>query len=405
MQFPSFGIIPPRTVPSSMSLPASSLYSSEISVDGSFGSVHTPTISVRYASLFALRALAITCVIMIHVLARLKGNVMVFYDGTLNFNWVFGDFFYVTTVIGVDLFLMLSGALLLGREWNIKSFLGKRLPRIIEPFIFWGIVLSLFVISIQYFNPGFLHVIDGFNITNIVNFIIGAWRHTSWGFGPYWFFWMILGTYLIMPIFNKWLLHADLKEAEYFLVIWLITCIFDYTLFINFPIKITYFSGPIGMVVAGYYLRHTQRKIFTNKYLPIILIVGVIACEIYASFLLSSPTKLVKFDRYSIFSAIEVIGVFLLFRNFSDIKINNKFLKVPDKIFHSSVASIAKYSYGIYLLDQVIINLVIRVLKVCHFNGYKSSIILAFILSFGVCWLIMAIFNRIPYVNRVIGAK
>ena len=216
---------------------------------------------------------------------------------------------------------------------------------------------------------------------------------------------MILGTYLIMPIFNKWLLHADLKEAEYFLVIWLITCIFDYTLFINFPIKITYFSGPIGMVVAGYYLRHTQRKIFTNKYLPIILIVGVIACEIYASFLLSSPTKLFKFDRYSIFSAIEVIGVFLLFRNFSDIKINNKFLKVPDKIFHSSVASIAKYSYGIYLLDQVIINLVIRVLKVCHFNGYKSSIILAFILSFGVCWLIMAIFNRIPYVNRVIGAK
>lgn len=353
----------------------------------------------------ALRALAITCVIMIHVLARLKGNVMVFYDGTLNFNWVFGDFFYVTTVIGVDLFLMLSGALSLGREWNIKSFLGKRLPRIIEPFIFWGIVLSLFVISIQYFNPGFLHVIDGFNITNIVNFIIGAWRHTSWGFGQYWFFWMILGTYLIMPIFNKWLLHADLKEAEYFLVIWLITCIFDYTLFINFPIKITYFSGPIGMVVAGYYLRHTQRKIFTNKYLPIILIVGVIACEIYASFLLSSPTKLFKFDRYSIFSAIEVIGVFLLFRNFSDIKINNKFLKVPDKIFHSSVASIAKYSYGIYLLDQVIINLVIRVLKVCHFNGYKSSIILAFILSFGVCWLIMAIFNRIPYVNRVIGAK
>ena len=30
---------------------------------------------------------------------------------------------------------MLSGALSLGRQWNIKSFLSKRLPRIVYPFL------------------------------------------------------------------------------------------------------------------------------------------------------------------------------------------------------------------------------------------------------------------------------
>ena len=51
---------------------------------------------------------------------------------------------------GVPLFLMLAGALSLGRDWDIKTFLGKRLPRIIEPFIFWGLILSALVISCSY---------------------------------------------------------------------------------------------------------------------------------------------------------------------------------------------------------------------------------------------------------------
>ena len=74
-------------------------------------------------------------------------------------------------------------------------------------------------------------------------------------FSPYWFFWMILGTYLIMPIFNKWLLHSDLKEVEYFLIIWVISTIFDYTLMKSCPVNLSYFTSPIGVVVLGYYFK------------------------------------------------------------------------------------------------------------------------------------------------------
>ena len=212
----------------------------------------------------ALRALAIISVILFHTSLRTKGIVVGDYAQIPSFNWFMGDFLTACMMIGVDLFLMLSGALSLGRDWEIKPFLQKRLVRICLPFLFWGFVFSIVMFCIQFFFPNVLHVVPTLNVQNAVSFIIGAYNATSFGFGPYWFFWMILGTYLIMPIFNKWLYNADLKEAEYFLVIWLITCIFDFTLLQEFPVKISYFSGPIGMVVLGYYLRHTKRKIF-NK--------------------------------------------------------------------------------------------------------------------------------------------
>ena len=223
------------------------------------------------------------------------------------------------------------------------------------------------------------------------------------GFRPYWFFWMILGTYLIMPIFNKWLLHADLKEAEYFLVFWLITCIFDFTLFTPFPIKLSYFSGPIGMVVLGYYLRHTQRKLLNNIWVSLaLLIVGVVSC-VFGSYLLSDTSSIYQFENYSIFLAIEVIGIFLTFKNISQLNINISFFTNPNGIFRKSVFSLAKYSYGIYLTQQIFMNLVLAL--VLHYVHYKMLVLLLFVGSLGISWIVMALLDRVPYINKVIGAK
>lgn len=354
----------------------------------------------------ALRSLAIISVILFHCAKRLKYITIASYTPTLNYVWLFGDFFLVTTLIGVDLFLMLSGALSLGREWDIRTFLGKRIPRIVSPFVFWGIVLSIIIIFIQYQIPGIYNAIGSFTPESIISFIIGAWNAKSFGFGPYWFFWMILGTYLIMPVLNKWLLHADLKEAEYFLVIWLISCLFDFTLEYPFPIKISYFSGPIGMVVLGYYLRHTQRKIFKSKILPIIMIIVGIVCMVGFSFYLSSDSNVFFFSRYSIFNAIEVTGIFLLFRNYSGVNLHSKFLSNPNGIIRKSIFSIAKYSYGFYLIHQAIMDILIAFLQYYNmYIGFRSLYFVLFILTLGISWIVMAGLNRIPYVNQVIGAK
>lgn len=73
---------------------------------------------------------------MTHVFTRTRGLVAGEWP-YLSLSWVMGDIMGNCFTIGVPLFLMLTGALSLGWVWDIKSFLTKRVPRIVEPFIFW----------------------------------------------------------------------------------------------------------------------------------------------------------------------------------------------------------------------------------------------------------------------------
>ena len=351
----------------------------------------------------ALRALAILAVISFHCSTRMQPLILSTKASGFNLHWLFGDFFFAGMIIGVDIFLMLSGALSLGREWSIRSFLGRRIPRIVAPFLFWGFVLMAAVLFLQYQYPGLLHATNSFNIPDIVSYMISAFKGDGYGFGPYWFFWMILGTYLIMPVLNKWLLHSDLREAEYFLAIWLVACLFENTLGYTFPVKISYFSGPIGMVVLGYYLRHTKRKIFDNKIVPIVLIIIGLSCLLYGSYILSVD-DMYKFSRYSIFNVLEVTGIFLLFRNCADV--NFGALSKPDNIVRKAISSIAKYSYGFYLIHGTILDVFKSALIYTNsYNGYITLFLKSFILALGLSWLLMALLNRVPYINQIIGAK
>ena len=360
----------------------------------------------------ALRALAIISVIMFHVFLLLNYAVFADYARVPSLNWFITDFLGTFFRCGVDIFLMLSGALSLGRVWEIKPFLAKRLPRIVYPFLLWGFILCIVIFLISIFIPDSVVLMQkygfgtfaSYDLGGFIQFLLNAYVAKSriW-FRPYWFFWMILGTYLIMPIINKWLLHSDLKEAEYFLGLWLITCLFTFTLNIQFPIKLNYFTGAIGMVVLGYYLRHTKRKIFNNVYVGIAMTVISAALMILVSYWLSDTTDIYYFSRYSIFLAFESAGLFLIFKNFSQLNLNFKFLKNPDGIFRKSVFSIAKYSYGIYLIHHVIMCIIFLLLiKVLNFR------LLAIVLFVGgllISILILAILNRVPHIKNYIGAK
>lgn len=356
----------------------------------------------------ALRALAIISVIVFHVFTSTNGIASKEFVTAPTISW-FINCFLGANKIGVDIFLMLSGALSLGRVWDIRTFLGKRLPRITAPFLFWGFVLSLVMFLIVLYCPFVLgkHVTipSSFDLGGFLSYLYLSYMSMTKGCSQYWFFWMILGTYLIMPVLNKWLLHADLKEAEYFLFFWLITCIFEATFKMTFPIKLDYFAGTIGLVVLGYYLRHTERKILNNPYFALLLtIVGCLSSMLamYIGFTPGDPITHYN-DRLCIYIVVEVIGIFLLFKNFNKFNLNFSFLSNPDGIFRKSVFSIAKYSYGMYLNHLVIKNILIA-----YFEPLLSYEPLILVLSVGtilIAWFLMASLNRIPYLNQVIGAK
>ena len=356
--------------------------------------------SKRIFYLDALRAVAILTVVAVHVYAVTRVHVMADFATGPSLRWMVSQFTGNNLRIGVDLFLMLAGALSLGREWSIREFLGKRIPRIVEPFLFWGLVTgAIAVIVSYYFGYNFIY---SFDINSILHFFYGVFMAKSPGFLPYWFFWMILGTYLIMPIFNKWLQHADLKEAEYFLAFWLVTCLFTFTLNVEFPIKLSYFVSPIGLVVAGYYLRHTKREILNNPYFALALtLLSALLIMIIVTYL-SSPGKFHTLNRYSLPIALEVIGVFLLFKNFNKFGLNWNFIKNENSLFRRLTSLIAKYSYGIYLIQGLFLCIYVKILP---YHDIYSLMIILFVLIVASSMITMHILNKVKYVNRFIGAK
>lgn len=348
----------------------------------------------------ALRTLAILSVIIVHVYAVTRIHVMADYGMIPSLRWIFSQIAGNCFRIGVPLFLMLAGALSLGRVWTIRDFLGKRIPRIVGPFVFWSLVTGAIAVIISYYF-GFTFI-NSFDQNSILMFFKGVFMATSPGFSPYWFFWMILGTYLIMPIFNKWLLHSELVEAEYFLAFWLITCLFDFTLDAQFPIDLSYFTSPIGLSVAGYYLRHTERKILNNPYFALSMVIITVIATVIALIYLSSASEMYIFHRYSFPLAILVMSVFLLFKNFNRFNINLDFNEKVTKTVKGIIFTIAKYSYGIYLIQGLFLCIYVKIIP---YTGFYSNFIIVFLLIVLSSMITMYILDKVPYVNKVIGAK
>ena len=65
------------------------------------------------------------------------------------------------------------------------------------------------------------------------------------------------------------------------------------------------------------------------------------------SYFYSVPTKFYTFDRYSIFMSLEVIGVFLLYKNAGKFNIHLNFFENPEGIFRKSKVERVPGSYNI----------------------------------------------------------
>ena len=129
-----------------------------------------------------IRALAIILVVMIHICntfmrAHTVGSV----------GWMIPSFTKGFCVIAVPLFLMISGALLLNRDYELKDFLSRRFVRLILPVIFWGII---YILLKTYANTSSLNIMSVYDTF--------LWFLSD----GYWFSWMLISIYLFIPVVN-----------------------------------------------------------------------------------------------------------------------------------------------------------------------------------------------------------
>ena len=87
-----------------------------------------------------LRTLATLGVIIIHISSPL---VNMEYNKNMSFWWI-GNVVDSAVRYAVPLFLMLSGATLLDKEFQLWDFYKRRFSRVLVPFLFWIIAYSIY---------------------------------------------------------------------------------------------------------------------------------------------------------------------------------------------------------------------------------------------------------------------
>ncbi|MBC7776624.1 MAG: acyltransferase family protein [Phycisphaerae bacterium] len=195
-----------------------------------------------------LRNLATVMVIGIHVAAPIAHGEGLDFNGSW---WWAGNFWNSLTRPAVPLFVMLSGYLLLGKDYPLPDFLKRRFSRVMIPAIFWMLIYCFY----NYMTKGSPATIG----EALRSLVTGPVHYHLW------FIYLIIGLYLVYPILRPWVRTATNQDFLYFIVMWCIgtwvaKALYTYA---QMPIGIYFelFTNNCGYFVMGYFLGN---RVMTN---------------------------------------------------------------------------------------------------------------------------------------------
>ena len=318
-----------------------------------------------------LRAFAIIAVIICHVdhfFGPLVGATQIVTQMT----------FHDIGRIGVPIFLMISGALILNRPYpDLSEFLKKRFTRIIYPFIFW-IVLILAQLYYYGYNEAFLWSI----------FIVEP--------SITWYFWVLIGIYLFLPVLNSFVKEYGESGLKYFLSIWFILMVLKtfnaYPLWTNFDLS--YFAGYVGYPVLGYYLANKEFKISDSKVclLGLITLIASLSVFVYLNYFNSPYISMIYQNVPIIFMGT---GLFLFVKYLDKL---NKFNSIKDNFIGKAIISLSVCSYGMYFSHVLVVKFL------SYYNPHSHLMFpVMFVLIILLSWLLPYVLSKIPYVKTFSG--
>ena len=346
-----------------------------------------------------IRTIAIVGVILLHA----SGSWVITVQQMNQMNqleiirWSVVDIYQSMARIGLPLFVMLTGALLLQpakTNESLSDFFKKRWARIGLPWIFWGAA---------YFAWDFLVIHIPFTSSAIIMGILG---------GPYtqfWYLYVLLGLYLLTPIFRIFIAHADQTIIKYFVILWFlgvaIIPVFS-LLSTTYQLNSNVFTitGYVGYFVLGVYLLTVQIRRST---LSIFMILGI-ALTAFGTYVLAATvggTEMYFFQGY--FSPTLILAsvmVFLLLLTIQPPSVQkethpsrgNKLIKVisqntlPIFLFHVMILESLERGYFGFAINGNTLNPIIEV--------PLMTVIVLF-----VSLAIILLLKKVPYLKKLIG--
>ena len=334
-----------------------------------------------------LRIIACFSVVMLHSSAQYWYGLPL-----TDKNWLVINTYDSLVRFGVPVFVMISGALFLSPEKTIdlKRLYRHNILRLAILYIVWSAIYGLYdcLFSDQ--------TMIGFQ--DVLTEIYSGRYHL-------WYLPMIIGLYMLLPLFKGWLKNASRKDVQYFLVLFLLLKVIRYTLLVLKPSDLAGFLLDIfgvgdivsypGYFILGYYMtyykidRRWHKWIYAGGFLGAAANVGL---SYYKSLQQGSPNGEV-FDSFSLFTFLIVAALFL----FSVEKVSKwSFNTVQRPIINE----FSQCTLGIYLMHLLCMEYLAS-------RGIDSMMLppiagvpLCAVLCFFICFFCTALLRRIPFVGR-----
>lgn len=291
------------------------------------------------------RLLAAFSVVLLHTSGVRLISVPI---GSQKFLWA--AFFDCVTRWSVPVFVMLSGMLFLDKKKkiNIKTLYTKNILRMVTAFVFWSYVYNLYT---AYAETG-----------SIGRSLLLALKNMPQGAFHLWFIFIIVGLYIVVPFVKRMTEAMTKREAEYFIALNMLITFVPKTLssfevfspllaYIN-KFEINYAAGYVGLFVAGWYINNFEHsKPFRRA---VYVSGGLGLAYMYAATVYFSIKRGAVADEFMSFKSL---SAFLMAMAVLMALKYGFYKKSFKRKTCSNLAFYSKYTFGIYLVHEMFLNI------------------------------------------------
>jgi surface polysaccharide O-acyltransferase-like enzyme len=298
--------------------------------------------------------------------------------------------------ISVPLFVIISGYLVLPIKETPSSFYKKRFTRILFPFIFWSVLYAI----IPYFLREYELSEALANAAHIgINFQGSA--------GHLWFVYMLIGLYLFIPFISPWVSSASRRFKLFFLILWGLTLLIPFVkrlypeiwgeAYWNQFHSAYYFSGYLGYLVLGNYLKETvlarkQSIIYGLLLLAGGYIITYMGFNMNMAIAKDIPTLELTWNFNTINVAMMSLGFFLVMKN----------VKIANERVNVLLGEMSNLSYGVFLAHILILNLAYKLIEP-HFSGPAVTIPVVALTTFVLTYILIKLISYLPKSKYLVG--
>jgi surface polysaccharide O-acyltransferase-like enzyme len=338
-----------------------------------------------------LKVLAISMVLVLHVAASVRDQM----HQMAHLNWLIAALMDALARAGVPLFVMISGALLLGKEETIPVFYRKRFGRLWIPFLVWGLAYALYdqAQNAHTFQPweAILTVLQR-----------PAFYHL-------WYLYMLVGLYLITPFIRILMQHIHQGQLALLLKLWFVFSILlphlyaQSLIWLDYPFHFGFGLNGVdlylGYYLLGFYLhRYGLHGLRFSGHMTIFAIVSLLmVAASYALYIKGNAYNPLYLLNESPFVLVQAMVLFSAFKR------KNEFSN--DFMAHA-IGQIATLSFGIYLVHPLIIDVLHRGYLGFELDAGEMDTILSIPITWMVVFVASFIFcfglSKVPLVKRIV---